>query len=105
MGQERRRTPRFSFIAHAELCEDSSQVRVVTRVNELSQYGCYLDMMNPFPPGTMVTLRIVAGEKTFETRGKIIYTQPNIGAGVAFLDVDPKYQPILRHWLEAAGSS
>jgi hypothetical protein len=53
----------------------------------------------------MVTLRIVAGEKTFETRGKIIYTQPNIGAGVAFLDVDPKYQSVLRHWLEAAGSA
>ena len=104
MEQERRRTPRFSFIAHAELREDASQMRVVTRVNELSQYGCYLDMMNPFPPGTMVTLRIVAGEEMFETRGKIIYSTPNIGAGVAFLDVAPKYLPILRHWLDSAGS-
>jgi hypothetical protein len=104
MEQERRRTPRFSFIAHAELREDASQVRVVTRVNELSLNGCYLDMMNPFPAGTMVTLRIVAGEETFETHGKIIYSQPNIGAGVIFLDVDPKYQPVLRHWLEVLGS-
>src|SRR6516164_7858134 len=104
MEQERRRTPRISFIAHAELREDASQVRVVSRVSELSLGGCYLDMMNPFPPGTMVTLRITAGEETFETRGKIIYTQPNIGAGVAFLDVDPKYQAVLRHWLEVAAS-
>ena len=104
MEQERRRTQRFSFIAHAELREDSSGVHVVTRVNELGLYGCYLDMMNPFPAGTMVTLRIVAGEETFETHGKIIYTQPNIGAGVAFLDVEAKYQPLLRRWLEAAGS-
>ena len=104
MEQERRRTPRFSFMAHAELREDSSQVHVVTRVNELSLYGCYLDMMNPFPAGTMVTLKIVAGEETFETRGKIIYSTPNMGAGVIFLDVDPKYQPVLRRWLESLGA-
>jgi hypothetical protein len=104
MDQERRRTPRYSFIAHAELREDSSRVHVVTRVNELSLNGCYLDMMNPFPSGTMVTLRIVAGEEVFETRGKIIYSQPNMGAGVLFFDVDPKYQPVLRRWLESAAS-
>jgi hypothetical protein len=104
MQQERRRTPRFSFIAHAELREDASQVRVVSRVSELSLYGCYLDMMNPFPAGTMVTLRIVAGEETFESHAKIIYSTPNMGAGVVFLDIDPKYQTVLRHWLESAGA-
>ena len=103
MEQERRRTPRLSFTAHAELREDASQVRVISRVSELSLYGCYLDMMNPFPAGTMVTLRIVAGEETFETHAKIIYSTPNMGAGVVFLDVDPKYQLVLRHWLESAG--
>ena len=105
MEQERRRTPRFSFIAHAELREDASQVRVVSRVSELSQGGCYLDMMNPFPPGTMVTLRITAGEETFEAHAKVIYSTPNMGAGVVFLDVDPKYQPILKRWLATAGAS
>jgi hypothetical protein len=104
MEQERRRTARFPFIAHAELREDSSQVRLVSRVSELSLNGCYLDMMNPFPTGTMVTLRIVAGEETFETHAKIVYSTPNIGAGVLFLDVDPKYQPILKRWLESAGA-
>ena len=79
-------------------------MRVVSRVSELSLYGCYLDMMNPFPAGTMVNLRIVAGEESFETHAKIIYSTPNIGAGVVFLEVDPKHQPVLRHWLEAAGS-
>ena len=105
MEQERRRTPRFSFIAHAELREDASQVRVVTRVSELSLHGCYLDMMNPFPAGTMVTLRVTADEETFETHAKILYSTPNMGSGVAFLDVDPKYQPILKRWLESAGAS
>ena len=80
-------------------------MRMVSRVSELSLNGCYLDMMNPFPAGTMVTLRIVAGEETFETHAKIIYSTPNIGAGVLFLGVDPKYQPVLRRWLESAGQA
>src|SRR3974390_3552991 len=105
MEQERRRTPRFSFIAHAELREDASQVRVVTRVSELSLHGCYLDMMNPFPAGTMVTLRVTAGQEKFETHPKNPFSTPKMGAGVVFLDVDPKYQPILKRWLESAGAS
>jgi len=102
MEQERRRTPRYSFIAHAELLEDRSQVRVVSRVSELSLHGCYLDMMNPFPAGALVTLKITAGDVTFEAHCKIIYSTPNVGAGVVFLEVDPKYQPILKHWLDSA---
>ena len=105
MEQERRRTPRFSFIAHAELREDASQVRVVSRVSELSLNGCYLDMMNPFPAGTMVTLRITAGEETIEAHAKIIYSTPNMGAGAAFLDVDPKHQSLLKRWLDSAGGT
>jgi len=105
MEQERRRTPRFSFIAHAELREDASQVRVVSRVSELSLNGCYLDMMNPFPAGTMVTLRITAGEETFEAHAKIIYSTPNMGAGAALLDVDPKHQSLLKRWLDSAGGT
>ena len=105
MEQERRRTPRFSFIAHAELREDASQVRVVSRVSELSLNGCYLDMMNPFPAGTMVTLRITADEETFEAHAKIIYSTPNMGAGAAFLDVDPKHQSLLKRWLDSAGGT
>lgn len=105
MDQERRRTPRYSFIAHAELCEDRSQVRVVTRVSELSLYGCYLDMMNPFPPDTLVMLKITANEEMFEAHARTIYSTPNLGAGVVFLDVAPKYQPILRRWLESAAGS
>jgi len=51
LGSERRRTPRYTFIASAELIEEASDVRIATRVSELSLYGCYLDMMNPFPVG------------------------------------------------------
>ncbi len=102
MERERRRTPRYVFFASAELLEEKSEVRVASRVSELSLHGCYLDMMNPFPKDTQVLLRIWTDEKIFQTKGKIIYSQPNMGAGVVFLDVQPMYVPILQQWLEDA---
>jgi PilZ domain len=100
MERERRRTPRYIFIASAELYEERTDVRVASRVSELSLNGCYLDMMNPFPTGTLVLLKIFAGEVTFQSKGKVVYATPNVGAGVAFLDVEPKYEYILKQWLE-----
>lgn len=102
MGAERRRTPRYPFIASAELIEQASDVRIASRVSELSLYGCYLDMMNPFPVATLVLVKISAGDMFFQAKSKIVYSQPNMGAGVTFLEVEPKYQPVLERWLSEA---
>jgi len=104
MERERRRTPRYIFIASAELYEEQSDVRVASRVSELSLHGCYLDMMNPFPPGTMILLKIFAGDLTFQSKARVIYATQNMGAGVAFLDVEEKYNYILQRWMEQAAT-
>lgn len=78
-------------------------MRIATRVSELSLYGCYLDMMNPFPVGTLVLVKISAGDAYFQAKSKIIYSQTNMGAGVGFLEVQAEYQPILERWLDEAG--
>ena len=103
MGSERRRTPRYTFIASAELIEETSDVRIATRVSELSLHGCYLDMMNPFPIGTLVLVKISDGEAFFQAKSKIVYSQQNMGAGVTFLTTEPEYQTILERWLDEAG--
>jgi len=100
--RERRRTPRYVFFASAELFEEKSEVRVASRVSELSLHGCYLDMMNPFPKDTLVLLKVWNDQHVFQTKGKVIYSQPNMGAGVAFLDVEPNSETILQGWLEDA---
>jgi hypothetical protein len=103
MERERRRTPRYMFFASAELLEEKSEVRVTSRVSELSRHGCYLDMMNPFPVNTMLLLKIWREETSvIQTKGRVVYSQPNIGAGVAFVDLDPKYVPLLETWLAQA---
>jgi hypothetical protein len=100
--QDKRRSPRYTFIASAELIEERADVRIASRVSELSLHGCYLDMMNPFPTGTMVLVKIAAGESFFEARAKVVYAQHNMGAGVGFLQVAPDSQAVLERWLDEA---
>lgn len=105
MEREKRRSPRYLFIASAELYEEQTDVRVASRVSELSLHGCYLDMMNPFPPGTIVLLKIFAGDLAFQSKAKVIYSTENVGAGVAFLDVEPKYDYMIRRWMDEAAKN
>jgi len=100
--KERRRGPRYPFIASAELIEEKADVRIASRVSELSSHGCYLDMMNPFPTGTMVLVKISAGEAFFQSKAKIVYSQMNMGAGVGFLEIDKNSQIVLERWLDEA---
>lgn len=102
MERERRRTPRYPFFASAELIETKSEARMSTRVSELSLYGCYLDMMNPFPTGTAVLVKIYTGDERFECRAMVVYALPHQGMGVTFQDVNPNFQTVLEKWLEEA---
>jgi len=105
MDQEKRRSPRYFFFASAELIEENSQIRVPSRVSELCLHGCYLDMMNPFPPGTIILLKIISGDLTFQSKARVIYSTSNVGAGVTFLDVEPKYEYMLQRWMEESANN
>src|ERR1700733_13571907 len=84
MESEKRRTPRYVFFAAAELVEEKSEVRIASRLSELSLRGCYLDMMKPFPVGTSILLKIWTDENSvFQSKAKGIYSQANVGAGRA----------------------
>jgi hypothetical protein len=102
MEQERRRASRHFFSAEAQLFEPATGVRVSSRVADLSLHGCCLDMMNPFPPETVVALSITADKETFQANSRIVYAIPNVGAGAAFLDVESKDRALLERWVEQA---
>jgi len=102
VGEERRRTPRYPFIATAEVKDQSSQASVSTRVTELSLHGCYLDMPNPLPKDTQINIKIYSDGKFFESTGTIVYSQPALGVGVTFREVRPQFLSVLKKWLLAA---
>jgi PilZ domain len=91
-----RTTPRFAFIAEAEIVGMSARARV----SELSARGCYVDSINPLPKGTEVRLRIRYGCSTCEFDGTVIYTHAGFGMGVVFGDLSPEQRSTLDVWLE-----
>lgn len=99
MTIERRRAPRYPFIAAAELIETQSQAQFKARTSELGLYGCYLDMLNPLPQGTEFLLRITHDNATFEALSRAVYEHPNMGMGVAFTSMESNSQAILNNWL------
>lgn len=101
MEQERRRTPRYPFIATAEVLGESMQSRVTARVTELSLHGCYIEMPEPLPKGAAIGVKIYADGKFFEGNGMVVYSTPT-GIGVSFHDVRPQFLTILKKWLLAA---
>ena len=104
-NEERRRNPRFPFVANAEVSETAAGTRIKVRVTEISMYGCYLDMLNPFAVGTEVFVKIFTAADIFETSAIVVYSHPNLGVGLAFRDVSQHSLPTLQKWLaEAAGT-
>jgi hypothetical protein len=99
---EQRRSPRFPFVAVAEVTEKESGGALVTRVSELSANGCYIDEQNPFPSGTIVTLKIFSESELFEATARVLYAHPNLGMGLVFQDVSLRSGAVLRKWLLAA---
>ena len=90
MDPERRAVPRFTYIAHAELADEGRTTRLNVRISDISTKGCYVDMIHPLPEGTEITLDIADSSGPIQARGRIVYSVPQLGAGVAFLDPSPE---------------
>ena len=95
-----RKTPRFSFIAEAEVLGPSNGTPVAARISKLSSQGCYIDTINQFPMDTELLLRIRYGCSTCELPCKVIYNHSGYGMGVNFGEITPGNRATLASWLD-----
>jgi hypothetical protein len=103
MGSERRRAPRYPFIAEAVVTEISSDTELVAKTSDLSNDGVFLDMLNPSPVGTDVRVRISHKSATFTTLGRVTFVLPNMGMGVVFRKFESEQRAILQQWISELG--
>jgi PilZ domain len=99
MDSERRRAPRYQFVADAEVTETASETRLKGRTSDLSISGCFLDMLNPSPEGTAIRISISQGDTKFTALGRVVFILPNLGMGVSFTSVEPSQLAVLQKWL------
>jgi len=99
LAGNRRRVPRYSFVATAEMTDAANSSRLSGRVAEISRYGCYMDSANTLPVDTILNISISCDEGVFATKGKILYVQEYIGMGIVFLETPEEQLKVLDSWL------
>ena len=97
--KKERSVRRCPLVATAEVTEARSGARLSARISEVGLGGCYVDALNPFPPGTMVGLRILRDQGIFESKARVVYCDPGFGMGLAFTEVQPKQRSVLEDWV------
>jgi hypothetical protein len=101
-NQATRRTPRYPFVAAAEVMDEGTGDKMSAQVKELSLFGCYLDTQSPLPSRTKVIVKVHTPAELFEAGATVIYSNPALGMGLVFREVKPFFLTILRKWLLAA---
>lgn len=102
---ERRQAPRYPLILTAEVVHLPSKARFVAQTSDLSRSGCYIDTLNPLPPGSKIHVRLQHEQESFESDGRVIYISPGLGMGIAFTSASPGQTAVLERWLSAAAST
>jgi PilZ domain len=96
---KRRTVRRCSFVASAEVIDASTGTRLAARTSELGLGGCYVDVLNPLPEGTLVEVRILRDQGVFEATARVAYCDPSFGMGLAFTEMNPEKRLLLEEWI------
>jgi hypothetical protein len=105
MEKDLRRSPRLPFVASAEITELETETRLPARTGDLSQHGCYMDMINPLPLGTAVRVHITHGQRSFHASAGVVFSQTPLGMGLAFNALESACEVVLQSWLIEAVES
>jgi len=102
---ERRSNPRYALIAAVQITDPIGKIQLSGRTSEVSVGGCYVDVLNTLPSGTVIQIRIQRDKGTFESWGRIRYVHQSIGMGVMFFQTTPEQKEVLREWIAELSSS
>jgi hypothetical protein len=97
---ERHRTLRFPFVAGAIVSDVLTEKQVAAHTEDLSAYGCFIETMTPFAVETKVRVQISRGGQQLTAQGKVVYSRPRAGMGIAFVSFEQGSLAILEKWLE-----
>jgi PilZ domain len=100
---ERRRNPRYPFIADVQVLVPNSGIAVPGRTADLSSGGCYVDTINPLPPDTLVKVRLSKWDRSFEAQAKVVYSAVGMGMGLMFVAVDLEQRQTMESWMGELG--
>ena len=100
---DRRDFPRYALTLVAHVSEPGNSTVIIARSSDVSRSGCYVDTLNPLPPGTQINIQLRSGEDVFETLARVVCVCPGLGMGVNWATDVPDQQQ--RFALDRHGSA
>lgn len=99
VGPERpeRRAPRYPFAATAQAIE-SPEMRPAS-VKNLSIFGAYLAMPDPFSKGAVILVKIRTQKEFFQSNATVAHSTHEVGMGIEFSSMIPAFRTVLQEWL------
>jgi hypothetical protein len=76
-----------------------SEKHISGHTKDLSMFGCFALTEDLFPEGSKVTLTISRGETHLIAQGRVTYSRPRSGMGIAFTAIEPSSLSVLDTWL------
>jgi hypothetical protein len=98
---EHRSAPRIKVSAPVELRVPGNDVPMRCATSDLSESGCYIESIFPFPIGTVFEMSVQI-DGTVLALGTVVTRDPQVGNGVRFTKMLPEDQEQLRAYVEAA---
>lgn len=100
-GQERRRSTRYKCNGSAEFRLANTDIRTWGTLTDVSLHGCYVEMMQTSPTGTLVDLVLKANGIRIEVKGEVRVSYPFLGMGIIFTEITQEEQHHLQQLLES----
>jgi hypothetical protein len=99
--QEKRDSARIKVRVPVELFTPESDVPHRCATTDLSESGCYIESILPFPMGTVFEMSLRLDE-TLLIVGTVVTRDPQVGNGIKFTRMLPEDRELLRAYVEAA---
>ena len=101
----RRRYPRFKCQLPTEIRTPNSQYPIQGETTDVSLCGCFVATVFAMPVGTEIDFRCWVGETAVACKAVVRTSDPGVGNGIEFLDLDAPSQEILGRYLDSLQES
>jgi hypothetical protein len=98
---EHRACQRIKVKVPVELRVPGNDIPLRGATADLSESGCYIESIYPFPIGTVFEMSLQINE-TILALGTVVTCDPQVGNGIKFTKMLPEDQEELHTYLEAA---
>ncbi|MCW5958925.1 MAG: PilZ domain-containing protein [Pyrinomonadaceae bacterium] len=73
----------------------------IANTKDIGEGGLYMKTNTPLNEGAFLVLRLTIGGKTLRLEGKVVHSDPGIGAGISFINISESALELLRSEIEA----